>query len=77
MKEVLVELSHSDKPWASNRAAMALKMSGQFEGGGLDEWEYQDMMLRLIDDNALDKEADDLDTKALLITAIHQVSGIV
>jgi len=77
MKQVLEELSQSERPWARRRAEMALKISGQFDGGGLDEWEYRDMMLRLIDDKELDREADDLDTKALLISAVHQVSGIV
>jgi hypothetical protein len=77
MREVLTELTTCGKPWAEKRADMALQITEQFDGGGLDEWEYQDMMLRLIEDSKLDNEADDLDTKALLITAVHQVSGIV
>ncbi len=51
MREVLEALSLvTDKPWASTRAKMALDISDQFAGGGLDEWEYQEIMLRLIDD---------------------------
>lgn len=76
MREVLEELAHSDKEWASSRAKMALDVTDQFAGGGLDEWEYQEMMLRLIEDSKLDREADDLETKSLLITAVHQVSEI-
>ena len=75
MREVLEALALGDKPWASSRAKMALDMTDQFAGGGLDEWEYQEMMLRLIEDSKLDKEADDLETKSLLISAVHQVSG--
>jgi len=78
MREVLEALAMiTDKPWASTRAKMALDISDQFDGGGLDEWEYQEIMLRLIDDSKLDKEADDLETKSLLISAVHQVSGYI
>ena len=77
MKEVLEGLAESDKPWARNRAKMALQITEQFDGGGLDEWEYQEMMLRLIEDSKLDREADDLETKSLLISAVHQVSGFI
>ena len=77
MREVLVELTNCGKPWAERRATQALEIAEQFDGGGLDEWEYQEIMQRIIDDKLLDAEANDLDTKALLITAVHQVSGIV
>lgn len=78
MREVLEALSMiTDKPWASTRATQALEIAEQFDGGGLDEWEYQEIMLRLIDDSKLDKEADDLETKSLLISAVHQVSGYI
>ena len=76
MREVLEGLAESDKSWASTRAKSALEIAEQYDGGGLDEWEYQEMMLRLIEDSKLDREADDLETKSLLITAVHQVSGI-
>jgi len=77
MKEVLEGLSESDKTWASSRAKSALALSEQYEGGGLDEWEYQELMLKLIEDSKLDREADDLETKSLLISAVHQVSGFI
>jgi hypothetical protein len=75
MIEVLRELSNSEKPWAAERAKMAVALTEQFQGGGLDEWEYEINMLKLIEDSKLDAEADDLETKSLLITAVHQVSG--
>ena len=77
MREVLEGLAESDKSWASSRAKDALTITEQYEGGGLDEWEYQEMMLRIIDDSKLDREADDLETKSLLISAVHQVSGYI
>jgi hypothetical protein len=75
LREVLEDLANSDKQWASSRAKMALDVTDQFAGGGLDELEYQDIMLRIIEDKKLDQEADDLETKSLLISAVHQVSG--
>jgi hypothetical protein len=54
---------------------MAVALTEQFAGGGLDEWEYEILMLRQIEDSELDNEADDLETKSLLISAVHQVSG--
>jgi len=77
MREVLEGLAESDKSWASTRAKAALEITEQYDGGGLDEWEYQEMMLRLIEDSKLDREADDLETKSLLISAVHQVSGYI
>jgi hypothetical protein len=77
MKEVLEGLAESDKTWASKRAKNALILADQYEGGGLDEWEYQELMLKLVEDSKLDREADDLETKSLLITAVHQVSGFI
>jgi hypothetical protein len=77
MREVLEQLALSDKSWASTRAKSALEITEQYDGGGLDEWEYQEMMLRLIEDSKLDREADDLETKSLLISAVHQVSGFI
>ena len=68
---------HSDKAWAKRRAEQAVQVYEQYQSGGLDEWEYQEMMLRIIDDSKLDREADDLETKSLLISAVHQVSGFI
>jgi hypothetical protein len=35
------------------------------------------MMEKLVESNKLDREADDLDTKALLVTAVYTVAGII
>jgi|TARA_B100002019_G_C20927620_1_gene430581 hypothetical protein len=72
----LQTLAESGPNWAQKRASMALQINEQFQGGGLEELEFQEMMLRLIEDGPLDREADNLDTKALLVTAIQQVANI-
>ena len=77
MIEDLQILAECDKPWAAKRAKLALDIKEQFDGGGLDEWEYQEMMTRIVEDNALDNEADDLDIKSTLVISINQVAGII
>jgi len=77
MIEELKTLSTCGKSWAEKRAKMALDINEQFEGGGLEDFEYQEMMEKLVESNKLDREADDLDTKALLVTAVYTVAGII
>lgn len=56
---------------------MALTIAEQYDGGGLDEFDYQEIMRRLVEDGSLDREADDLDTKAQLINAIYITAEII
>ena len=78
MIEQLEMLAESGPKWAQERASMACQIYEQYQGGGLEEFEYQDIMSRLIEEPKIDQDAgDDLDTKALLITAVHQVGNIV
>jgi hypothetical protein len=77
MREALQELVNHDKKWVSKRAQMALTIAEQYDGGGLDEFDYQEIMRRLVEDGSLDREADDLDTKAQLINAIYITAEII
>lgn len=77
MIEELQLLSESDKKWAASRAKTACILYDQWMGGGLDEWEYKELMERLVQDPALDAEADDLDTKHLLVMSIYEVAELV
>jgi len=69
-KDLLEQLSEAKETWVSSRAQLALSILEQYEGGGLEDMEFQDIMSRIVNDEALDREADDLETKALLITAV-------
>ena len=77
MLEVLRDLSNHEKKWVSQRAQMALALAEQYEGGWLEDSEYMELMNRVVEDSKLDREADDLETKAMLITAVHEASGII
>jgi hypothetical protein len=49
----------------------------QFQGGGLDAGEYQELMRDLVRMDRLDAEADDLELKTALVTAVYAVAQIV
>lgn len=64
-------------PWAAQRAAMAVALFEQYQGGGLDSSEYQELMQDLVRSDRLDAEADDLDTKTMLVTAVFAVAQVI
>jgi len=66
----LEELARSGPPWARERAAMALAIMSQYEGGGLDLDEYQELMRDLVRSDALNAQADDQEVKNLLVSCV-------
>jgi hypothetical protein len=74
---VLERLAQDSRPWVSQRAQMALMIAEQFQGGGLDHSEYQELMMDLVRSDRLDAEADDLDTKTQLVTAVYGVAQVI
>lgn len=75
-KETLQEIANSDG-WAARRATIALDITRQYEAGELDESEYKELMRDLVNMDQLDEEADDLETKTMLVTAVYGVAQIV
>lgn len=74
----LYELAgRDDKPWAAQRAAMVIAITEQYQGGGLDRSEYQEMMQDLVRMDALDQEADDIAVKTMLVSAVWAVAQVV
>lgn len=70
MKEQLQALCTCGRPWAEQRAQMALAITEQFETGGIDAGEYQELMADLIRSDRLNNEADDLDVKNMLVSCV-------
>ena len=70
MREQLQQLCTCGRPWAEQRAQMALAIYEQFQGGGLDESEYQELMADLIRSDRLNNEADDIDIKNMLVSCV-------
>ena len=64
------------RPWAAERANFAVMITEQYQGGGLDASEYQELMRDLVRMDRLDAEADDLELKTALVTAVYAVAQI-
>lgn len=66
----LHEIAATGPGWARERAAMALAIMSQYEGGGLDLDEYQELMRDLVRSDTLNAQADDQDLKNLLVSCV-------
>ena len=69
-------LAACGRPWVESRAQMALMLRDQFEGGGLDISEYEELMRDLVRGDRLDAEADDLETRTLLVNCVNLASKL-
>jgi hypothetical protein len=76
-RQLLEQMAQDGRGWVRERAEMAIILYDQFESGGLDESEYQELMMDLVRSDRLDAEADDLDTKTMLVTAIYGVAQVI
>jgi hypothetical protein len=63
-------LSTCGRPWAEQRAQMALEIANAFQNGDIPEDEYQALMADLINSDKLNAEADDMDVKNMLVSCI-------
>lgn len=68
--EQLQALAQCGRPWAAARAQMALEIRSQFDAGQISADEAQELMLDLVRTDRLDEEADDLDTKNMLVSCV-------
>jgi hypothetical protein len=70
MIDELQFLSTCGKPWAEQRAQMALEITMAYQTGDLEHSEYQALMADLINSDRLNEEADDMDIKNMLVTCV-------
>ena len=70
MLEQLQFLSTCGRPWAEQRAQMALEITEAAQQGAISQSEYQSLMADLIQSDKLNAEADDMDLKNLLVSCI-------
>jgi polyhydroxyalkanoate synthesis regulator phasin len=75
-ESTLRQLADSGPGWAAERAQTALLISQAFSKGQIEEDEYKELMLDLVRADKLDEEADDLETKTMLVTAIYAVAQV-
>jgi hypothetical protein len=76
MIEHLQALTQCGKPWAANRAEMALQICSAAQAGELSESEFKELMADLVRMDKLNEEADDLEIKTMLVTAVYAVAQL-
>lgn len=64
------------RPWAADRAAFMLEITEQYNAGGINRPEYEELCRDLIRMDRLDSEADDIELKTALISAIYVVAQL-
>jgi hypothetical protein len=74
--EQLKQLTTCGKAWAERRAQLAIRIQTQREAGAISESEAAELLNDLIRTDKLDREADDVQTKALIIKAISALSKL-
>jgi uncharacterized protein YqjF (DUF2071 family) len=77
MRETLEALACSDKGWAAERAQIALQMVNDHDAGALSDSEFAELMQDLVRADRLDEEADDLEVKTMLVTAVYACAQII
>ena len=70
MVEQLQWLASCGRPWAEERAQMAIMITEQLNQGAISESEYQELMQDLIRSDRLNECADDQDVKNLLVSCV-------
>lgn len=72
----LEQLAQCGRPWAEERAQVALDMQRMFANGEMSKEEFAELTQDLIRADLLDKEADNIQLKAALETAIKNLISI-
>jgi hypothetical protein len=65
------------RPWAEQRAQMALQLSEAYSTGQISPDEYKELLQDLVRTDALDSEADDMAVKAMLVTGVYALLQVV
>ena len=76
MLDELRAIAGCPHPWAAERAQFAIMITEQYQGGGLDQSEYQELMRDLVRMDRLNSEADDLELKTALFTAVYALAQL-
>jgi polyhydroxyalkanoate synthesis regulator phasin len=75
--QVLYDIAGSDRGWAAQRAAMVIAITEQLSAGNISPDEARELMLDLVRMDQLDSEADDIELKTALVSAVYAVSHLI
>lgn len=76
MLDQLRAIAGCDRPWAAERAQMALAINEQYQGGGISPEEYTELMLDLARLDQVHIQAEDIELKTALITAVTMIAKV-
>jgi hypothetical protein len=76
MLDDLRAIAGCGRPWAADRAAFMLQITEQYNAGGIDRPEYEELCRDLVRMDRLDSEADDIELKTALVSAIYVVAQL-
>lgn len=76
-QQQLKEIAKCGRAWAAERAVYALEITEAVNAGDISVDEYQELMRDLVRGDVLDAEADDMLTRAALVSAIQVVGHLV
>jgi hypothetical protein len=65
------------RPWAEERAQMALQLAEAYSTGQISTDEYKELLQDLVRTDTLDNEADDMAVKAMLVTGVYALLQVV
>ena len=74
--KTLQELATCGRPWVERRAAQAVKLQTAFEAGDIDRSEYQELLEDLVRTDLLEREADDIELKTMLVTGVYALTRV-
>jgi hypothetical protein len=75
--EELRALIGCGRPWAEQRAQMALQLSEAYSSGQIAPDEYKELLQDLVRTDMLDSEADDMAVKAMLVAGVYGLLQVV
>ena len=77
MIEQLQMLTQCGKPWAAERAAIALQICEARQQLKIGDDEFKELMLDLVRTDKLEEEADDINLKTMLVSSIYALAQVV
>lgn len=77
MIEQIQALAACGRPWAESRAQVVLELTESHDLGHISDEEYSELLMDVIRSDQLDQEADDLDTKSVLVMTVMGLAQVV
>ena len=65
------------RPWAEQRALMALQLADAYSTGQISPDEYKALLEDLVRTDVLDNEADDIEVKNMLVYGVYALTKLV